>query len=153
MAGAIFLLDAYSTGLEVDFCVVKTVLMLNFSLPCCYGYQVRGLVLSSKATSSASLCICSVYVPSVLRAFVLVDSVATSLATLDDFVPVMLEAEEENYNLFKLINELNREVRTRTLGLTTIRFTLYTNALWWRQFKQETSTHVLGRLCFRKGHP
>lgn len=34
----------------------------------------------------------------------------TSLATLDDFVPVMLEAEDENYNLFKLINELNREV-------------------------------------------
>ncbi|CAM9764587.1 unnamed protein product, partial [Sphacelaria rigidula] len=37
-------------------------------------------------------------------------STATSLATLDDFVPVMLEAEDENYNLFKLINELNREV-------------------------------------------
>lgn len=39
-------------------------------------------------------------------------SAATSLATLDDFVPVMLEAEDENYNLFKLINELNREVST-----------------------------------------
>lgn len=38
-------------------------------------------------------------------------SAATSLATLDDFVPVMLEAEDENYNLFKLINELNKEVR------------------------------------------
>lgn len=38
-------------------------------------------------------------------------SAATSLATLEDFVPVMLEAEDENYNLFKLINELNREVR------------------------------------------
>lgn len=37
-------------------------------------------------------------------------SAATSLATLDDFVPVMLEAEDENYNLFKLINELNKEV-------------------------------------------
>lgn len=47
-------------------------------------------------------------------------SVATSLATLDDFVPVMLEAEDENYNLFKLINELNREVRgPRTLQMQT----------------------------------
>ena len=41
----------------------------------------------------------------------LVASAATSLPTLDDFVPVMLEAEDENYNLFKLINELNKEVR------------------------------------------
>ncbi|CAM9968065.1 unnamed protein product, partial [Ectocarpus fasciculatus] len=37
-------------------------------------------------------------------------SAATSLTTLDDFVPVMLEAEDENYNLFKLINELNKEL-------------------------------------------
>ena len=43
-------------------------------------------------------------------------SAASSLATLDDFVPVMLEAEEENYNLFKLINELNKEVSSRGRG-------------------------------------
>ncbi|CAN0224907.1 unnamed protein product, partial [Laminaria digitata] len=46
-----------------------------------------------------------------LRAMLEKISAATSLATLDDFVPVMLEAEEENYNLFKLINELNKEVK------------------------------------------
>ncbi|CAM9835805.1 unnamed protein product [Pylaiella littoralis] len=45
-----------------------------------------------------------------LRAMLEKISAATSLATLDDFVPVMLEAEEENYNLFKLINELNKEL-------------------------------------------
>lgn len=43
-------------------------------------------------------------------------SAATSLATLDDFVPVMLEAEDENYNLFKLINELNKEVKESKMG-------------------------------------
>lgn len=43
-------------------------------------------------------------------------SAATSLATLDDFVPVMLEAEDENYNLFEVINELNREV-----GVTNVK--------------------------------
>lgn len=47
----------------------------------------------------------------VLHVFLSGLSAATSLATLDDFVPVMLEAEDENYNLFKLINELNKEVR------------------------------------------
>ena len=41
-------------------------------------------------------------------------STATSLAKVDDFVPVMLEAEEENYNLFKLINGLNMEVIPRS---------------------------------------
>eukprot|EP00903_Cladosiphon_okamuranus_P010122 g9585.t1 len=45
-----------------------------------------------------------------LRAMLEKISAATSLATLDDFVPVMLEAEDENYNLFKLINELNKEL-------------------------------------------
>lgn len=44
------------------------------------------------------------------------DSAATSLTTLDDFVPVMLEAEDENYNLFKLINELNKEVNRLSHG-------------------------------------
>ncbi|CAM9435682.1 unnamed protein product, partial [Discosporangium mesarthrocarpum] len=37
-------------------------------------------------------------------------SAATGLANLEDFVPVMLEAEDENYSLFKLINELNKEL-------------------------------------------
>ncbi|CAM9192722.1 unnamed protein product [Ascophyllum nodosum] len=45
-----------------------------------------------------------------LRAILEKISTATSLAKVDDFVPVMLEAEEENYNLFKLINGLNMEL-------------------------------------------
>jgi hypothetical protein len=35
---------------------------------------------------------------------------AAGPATLEDFVPIMLEAEEENYSLFKLITELNKEL-------------------------------------------
>ncbi|CAN0209062.1 unnamed protein product, partial [Phaeothamnion confervicola] len=35
---------------------------------------------------------------------------ATGLRGISDFVPLMLEAEEENFSLFKLINELNREL-------------------------------------------
>lgn len=35
---------------------------------------------------------------------------ATGPTTIEDFVPIMLEAEEENYSLFKLINELNKEL-------------------------------------------
>jgi hypothetical protein len=37
-------------------------------------------------------------------------SAATEPAALEDFVPIMLEAEDENYSLFKLINELNKEL-------------------------------------------
>ncbi|CBJ29526.1 outer dynein arm docking complex protein oda-dc [Ectocarpus siliculosus] len=48
-----------------------------------------------------------------LRAMLEKISAATSLTTLDDFVPVMLEAEDENYNLFKLINELNKEAGSK----------------------------------------
>ena len=66
---------------------------------------IRVLCGECSNRSRSTFCITSpLYV---YNAFV---SAATSLATLDDFVPVMLEAEDENYNLFKLINELNKEV-------------------------------------------
>ncbi|CAM9322362.1 unnamed protein product [Chrysoparadoxa australica] len=45
---------------------------------------------------------------------------ATGLPTLGEFVPMMLEAEEENYSLFKLINELNKELEELDLEKSTI---------------------------------